>query len=113
LAYLVGMVITFGYVLTYAREGALDGRYHPCLNYLLALQEADFAERDEAIRARPVVQEALRAIGVVADLRRERAAIEARVAETSAPFLAEIARLESLKREPTSELSIEARRRIQ
>jgi|GEM_PF-1546288 len=113
LAYLVGMVITFGYVLTYGREGALDGRYHPCLNRLLSLQEAEFTARDKEIRARPVVQEALRAIAVVQDVLREKANLEERIEVAAAPFNAAIAQLESLKREPQPELSLEARRRIQ
>ena len=113
LAYLVGMVITFGYALTYAREGALDGRYFPCLNRLTALQEAEFAQRDQEIRARAEVKEALAAIAIVRDVQREKTTLEARVAAVAAPFECELARLESLKRQPQREPSLEARRRIQ
>lgn len=113
LAYLVGMVITFGYVLTYAREGALDGRYYPCLNRIRTLQEVEFVARDKEIRSQPVVQDALHAIAVVHDVQRDKGVLEARVESDAAPFNAEISALNASKRMPEHELSLESRRRIQ
>lgn len=110
--YIAGLLVTVGYMVTQANEGAFDGRREVCSQRAQWLQHEEFAPREMQERASQKVQDALEALGRVRETLRQIGHLETRIAHTAQPFEAKIAALKSLKREPLTGLSDDAKQRL-
>ena len=109
----VALLVTLGYLVCAGFEGYLKGRQKEVLAQVRAYRDSEFAGTDTAVRADPVNQVALHAIAHVRELLRRHAAVASRIAETAAPFEAQIAALEQGRLSERLPLNEEARKRIQ
>lgn len=111
--WLVGILITLGYLAWISAAAFLRGRQEENVHQLQALQDTDFSARDTQVRADGDNQVALESIAHVHDVQRQQAALNTRIAEIAAPLDQRIAALENERLPEYVPLSETARQRIQ
>jgi hypothetical protein len=113
LFWIMGMVITFGYLVCAASVGYEQGRRDEIGAQLLAEQERQFFGVDQQRRQDPMVMEALAKLGQVRLFEHQIKETRQQAAEASSPYQRQIERLYGERRQVAESLSPEAVHRIQ